>query len=113
MSSQRCAFDDGGDVACCPLGDFCKGTVNYGAGDASGPGGGAPSGGTGIGRVTAGGEGGSTASMNQGSGGQGVETAGEGAVLWHSKAIGSYGGRGYARSMGLVLVIFVSGMVVG
>ena len=110
-SSQRCAFDDSGDVACCPLGDFCKGTVNYGAGGGSGTGGGATSGGTGAGGLTAGGETGSTATMYQGGATEGVETAGEGAVLWHSNARRSLRGLGYMKLMGLVAVAFVSGVV--
>lgn len=48
--------------------------------------------------------------MNQGSGSQGVETAGEGAVLWHSKAVRSRRGWGYAKPMGLV--VFALGMAV-
>ena len=28
--TQRCAFDDNGDISCYPVGEFCKGTVNYG-----------------------------------------------------------------------------------
>lgn len=113
MSRKQCAFDDGGDVACCPLGDLCNGTMNYRTGGVSGAGLGAPSVGTGIGKVTAGGDGESTATMNQGSRGRGVEAAWEGAVLCYSKAMRSYRGWGYPRSMALVLVVFVSGMVLG
>ena len=29
--AQHCAFDDGGSVACCPIGNFCHGTVDYGS----------------------------------------------------------------------------------
>ena len=42
LSSENCAFDDIGDVACCPVGQFCRGIVNYGNG--AGPRGGDGSG---------------------------------------------------------------------
>jgi hypothetical protein len=48
-TAQHCAFDDGGDVACCPVGDFCRGTVNYGSPNAGGAGSGGGSGGGGAG----------------------------------------------------------------
>lgn len=31
-STKRCAFDDAGDMACCPVGEFCRGIIMYGAG---------------------------------------------------------------------------------
>lgn len=34
-TAQHCAFDDAGDVACCPVGDFCRGVVEYGTGGAA------------------------------------------------------------------------------
>lgn len=107
-SSQRCAFDDGGDVACCPLGDFCEGIVNYGAVGGSGTGESAPNGGTGTGGVTARSEGASTTTINQGAVSERVATAGEGAVLWHSNAVRSHEGWRYVKSMGLVFVALLS-----
>lgn len=54
-TAQHCAFDDAGDVACCPVGNFCRGVVDYGTGAASNGGGGAgggDSGGSGSGGET-------------------------------------------------------------
>lgn len=57
-TAQHCSFDDAGDVACCPIGDFCRGVVDYGGGSGgtSGSGGGGGSGGDVDGESGSGGE---------------------------------------------------------
>ena len=119
-STQRCAFDDGGDVACCPLGEFCKGTVSYGASAGSGgsSSSGEDSGGTGSssqGSSSGGGSdvtAGSSGTTNQGGPGQGVVTAGEGPVLWDSNGLRSRGRGGSMKWLGIAIVVLVSSMAV-
>jgi len=38
LDTERCSFDDVGSVACCPVGEFCKGVVSYGNGAGLRPG---------------------------------------------------------------------------
>lgn len=38
LDTERCSFDNGGSVACCPVGEFCKGVASYGNGAGPRPG---------------------------------------------------------------------------
>jgi len=38
LDTERCSFDDVGSVACCPIGEFCKGVASYGNGAGPRPG---------------------------------------------------------------------------
>ena len=38
LNTERCSFDDAGSIACCPVGDFCKGVASYGNGAGPRPG---------------------------------------------------------------------------
>lgn len=38
LDTERCSFDDVGGVACCPVGEFCKGVASYGNGAGPRPG---------------------------------------------------------------------------
>ena len=38
LSTERCSFDDVGSVACCPVGEYCRGVVSYGNGAGLRPG---------------------------------------------------------------------------
>ncbi|MCJ1244018.1 hypothetical protein MMC30_001215 [Trapelia coarctata] len=38
LDTERCSFDDVGSVACCPVGEFCRGVASYGNGAGPRPG---------------------------------------------------------------------------
>lgn len=66
--AQHCAFDEGGDISCCPTGDFCRGRVDYGLVNDGGGGASDSGSGSGSGSGTGGGSENGGSSQQSGSG---------------------------------------------